>query len=433
MITGMRAGFLLSALFFFPLLGSATWAAGPGDPTDVPQDPFFYFPKSLAERGLVSPEDQAKFDREFNRSFFAPWHREAAGPEKEVARERFRTYEKDPGYDENQIRHAPEWAASLSDNAGLGDYPNAGFKGITTAHTDIRELPTDHPHFREGEGYPFDGLQYSAVPANTPVFVSHLSRDKIWALADSHYGKGWIPLRDIASADEALISAWESSPLIAVTREESTLSGPEGVLPFRASVGCLFPKFGETEKDYLVLAAVSGGTRKALIRKMSLPKKSSALKPLKLNPRNAALLMGELLNRPYGWGGMYGHRDCSATLKDFFTPFGVWLPRDSKDQAHRGRFVSLKGLASREKEKTILKEAEPFLTLIYMKGHIMLYLGNHEGKAAVFHNVWGFPVQGGNKIIGRSVISTLYAATDQPTRHWGLLAGVESMTFPLSR
>ena len=39
----------------------------------------------------------------------------------------------------------------------------------------------------------------------------------------------------------------------------------------------------------------------------------------------------------YGWGGIDGGRDCSSTIKDLLTPFGIWLPRDSKDQYRRRR------------------------------------------------------------------------------------------------
>ena len=37
----------------------------------------------------------------------------------------------------------------------------------------------------------------------------------------------------------------------------------------------------------------------------------------------------------------------------------------------------------------ILEQGMPFLTLIWMKGHIMLYIGNEHGRALVFHEFWG--------------------------------------------
>ena len=41
---------------------------------------------------------------------------------------------------------------------------------------------------------------------------------------------------------------------------------------------------------------------------------------------------------------MYQERDCSSTLRDLFTPFGLWLPRNSGQQAGEGIYISLKDL-----------------------------------------------------------------------------------------
>ena len=411
------------------------------DKIDLPQNLSFYLKQSLADQELISPADQRGLDKKFNQSFFAPWHREGTRLEKEEALARFKRYSENLGYGENKQKHAKEWVETLARNANLETYPNAGFAAITIANTDLRELPTHRPHFssftRAGEGYPFDNLQYSAIAANTPIFVSHLSRDRDWALAVSHDGTGWVPAVDIVSIDQNFVITWENAPLIAITKDEVPLSDQDGVFRFKASIGSLFPKVGEDAEPFQILIAVADENRKGLIKKVSLSKKQGVIKPYRLSSSNLAALANDLLHKPYGWGGIYGNRDCSATLKDLFAPFGIWLPRDSKDQAAQGTFVSLKGLPPKEKEKTILRDGIPFLTLIWMKGHIMLYIGNYRGKAVVFHNLWGVRTKDprgrdGRKVIGQSVISTLYLGMDLPDadRSYGdLLNRVEGMTF----
>jgi len=363
------------------------------DKIDLPQDLSFYLQKSLAEQELVRPADQQRLDEKFNQSFFAPWHRGEARLEKEEALARIKRYRKDLGYGENKKQHTKEWIERLAGNTNLETFPNTGFRAITTVNTDLRELPTHKPHFssfnQAGGGYPFDHLQYSAMAANTPVFVSHLSQDKAWALAVSHYGNGWVPAVDIASVDQNFVSAWQSGALIAAVQDEIPIYDEEGISRFLASFGWLFPKAGETADRYEILIAVGDENRKGLIKKASVEKKQAIVKPLKLTSSNLARLANELLHKPYGWGGLYGDRDCSATLKDLFAPFGIWLPRDSKDQAARETSMDLKALPPKEKEKVILKDGIPFLTLIWMKGHIMLYIGDYRGRAVVFHNIWG--------------------------------------------
>jgi hypothetical protein len=99
--------------------------------------------------------------------------------------------------------------------------------------------------------------------------------------------------------------------------------------------------------------------------------------------------------------------------RDFFAPFGVWLPRHSEDQVKKvGTYVDLQKLAPEQKEKIILEQGIPYLSLLWRKGHVMIYIGEENGRVLIFHNVWGlktvdFKGREGRKIIGKAVITTL--------------------------
>ena len=115
---------------------------------------------------------------------------------------------------------------------------------------------------------------------------------------------------------------------------------------------------------------------------------------------------------------MYQNRDCSATMKDLFSPFGIWLPRNSMDQAAKGVvFIDLSRLSCKEKEKMIISKGIPYLTLIWLRGHIMLYIGSYKGRAMVFHNLWGIKTKSflgkeGRKIVGHAAITTVSPGKD---------------------
>ena len=84
---------------------------------------------------------------------------------------------------------------------------------------------------------------------------------------------------------------------------------------------------------------------------------------------NAVKIANELIDEPYGWGGLYGNRDCSAMTRDFFAPFGIWLPRHSEDQAKKvGTYIDLQNLEPEQKEKIILEQGIPYLSLLWRKG-----------------------------------------------------------------
>lgn len=86
-----------------------------------------------------------------------------------------------------------------------------------------------------------------------------------------------------------------------------------------------------------------------------------------------------LLGQPYGWGGRDGHRDCSRYTYDLFAQFGVRLARNSSVQAKLGtRSVDVSALAEEQKREAIRAAAREGVVLLYMPGHIMLYLG-HDG------------------------------------------------------
>jgi hypothetical protein len=118
------------------------------------------------------------------------------------------------------------------------------------------------------------------------------------------------------------------------------------------------------------------------------------------------------MSQHYGWGGMFGNRDCSALTRDILTPFGLWLPRNSAAQSRRGAVQSLDGMLPRDKESFILANGTPFASLVGARGHIMLYVGKYKERAAVFHNIWGIRVVEGvddnaRFVIGRAVVTSI--------------------------
>ena len=134
-----------------------------------------------------------------------------------------------------------------------------------------------------------------------------------------------------------------------------------------------------------------------------------AKKPIKFNQFNIAYIGKQLVGEPYGWGGKLQTRDCSTLTRDFFAPFGIYLPRNSSQQAHEsdGVYMSLKGLNKEEKAAAIMAYGRPCRSLLFVKGHITLYLGKKENEPIIMHNFWGVRLKNGKKhILGRSVITT---------------------------
>jgi hypothetical protein len=220
-------------------------------------------------------------------------------------------------------------------------------------------------------------------------------------------------LKELAVVTPEFVNRWEQGPHAAVIRDKTPIYDDKGFL-FRASLGSMFPKAEEDADTVEILVPVRGEQGRAEMRKAILLKETAMTRPVALTTCRLAALANELIREPYGWGGLRNNRDCSAMIRDLFAPFGIWLPRHSADQASEGGlYVDLSNLSAEDKKELILAQGVPYLTLLWLKGHIMLYIGSRNGEPLVFHNFWSVRTmsergQQGKKIVGHAAITTLY-------------------------
>ena len=129
--------------------------------------------------------------------------------------------------------------------------------------------------------------------------------------------------------------------------------------------------------------------------------------------RNIIQQAFELLNAPYGWGGMYGEQDCSRFIQEIFATTAVLFPRNSADQAQVGLLMGEfdENTTGREKLEALSNKAVGGISLLYMKGHIMLFLGIANKKPYAIHATWAYrdPAWRGNAVrrINRVAVSHL--------------------------
>jgi len=93
-----------------------------------------------------------------------------------------------------------------------------------------------------------------------------------------------------------------------------------------------------TAKNTTLLIPVKNQQHQAVLARGIIQNNAVQRMPLSATKQHIAQLIKQLQNRPYGWGGAFFFNDCSQELKSLFTPFGIWLPRNSSQQA---RYTSL--------------------------------------------------------------------------------------------
>ena len=311
---------------------------------------------------------------------------------------------------------------------------------MTVTHADLRVMPTHEPAFYDfalpGEGYPFDMFQNSVLWAGTPVHVSHVSTDGAWVLAEAGLVHGWLPSGDVARVGEGLARRLECGDYLTPVRDGVPVSGEGGVHSFSTRIGSLHPLVGSGSGGWTVLTVVRDAQGRARARRATLPREAGRRFPVPLVPEEVAGVAGAMTGQSYGWGGMYWKRDCSALLRDLFVAFGLWLPRNSSRQAEAGLVMPLAGLDMKDKERVILEMGLPWVTVLHRPGHVVLYIGEHQGRPVVWHSMWGAktrtPFRGeGRLFVGESVVTTLTPGVERWNVHLrdSLLAGLRSMNI----
>jgi len=407
---------LLAMVILLPLTACAPYLTD-GEMADLqslPQDPAAYLDPVTADQPLISESTQQELVAELLANFFAPW--QAAAPLKTTHHPFWAVawLQNQTVYGVNLKPVSVAEREALITRAASQSYPSLDRRAISLRRCNLRALPTSQPLFnnpdRPGEGFPFDQLQHSALAANTPLHVTHRSTDAAWVFVETAQVYGWLPLTDIAWVDAAFTEAFVTGHYRAVTNERVVVVDTAGRYRFETGIGSLLPATGPEQTD--VLVAVANAEHQAQLVTAPLPAGQSAPFPLPATARQIAALAAPLLGQPYDWGGQFGFRDCSATVQDMFAPFGLWLPRNSAKQAEQGRVLLLADQPPVQREQQLLTEGLPFLTLVALPGHIMLYLGEADGRAVLLHTLWGLRTRAllggeGRWRVGRTVITTL--------------------------
>jgi hypothetical protein len=260
-------------------------------------------------------------------------------------------------------------------------------------------------------------FQYSSLFLGTPLYASHISVDGLWCFVESPIASGWIPAEDVALADAAFMEQYRNGRYVAIIRDDLPLAVNSGVVG-RTHVGAVYPLHKESSRGVQVLAPTRGAQGQAVIATAVFSPDQAKVKPLPLTPAWLARVGNQMMGQPYGWGGLYEWRDCSSTMRDMFAPFGIWLPRNSAAQGRSGSVTPLAGLDEANKARLIQASGVPFMSLLWMRGHIMLYLGQYRDESVVFHNIWGLRVveegDDARHVLGRAVVSGLRLGRELP-------------------
>ncbi len=294
--------------------------------------------------------------------------------------------------------------------------------GLIVHYANQRLLPTDDPLYALKGDVDFDELQNSALDVGTPVVIWHESQNQEWFYLQDSLTSGWVRKDQIAFGKKedvlGVLNAVKKDDVVVVTHSKADIFLNSDLTNYYDYVrmGARFILNSETLESDPQSVGVKIPVREdtGQLRWQNGFFKSSdvAVGFLPYSQRTILEQAFKLLNAPYGWGGMFGEQDCSRFLQMIFATTGIFLPRNSSAQAQVGKklFEFDDGTVLTVKSQ-VLQTALGGMTILPMKGHIMLYLGKVNDRFYAIHATWAYreSYQGKDRVrlLNRVVVSDL--------------------------
>lgn len=327
----------------------------------------------------------------------------------------------------------PEYYRELARNINLDGIPeglNEVKFGFAVKNTRVRAFPTDDVSYTDPNDVEFDMNQQDILKVWDEAAILHTSSDGRWYFVSTAVCEGWVIREDIAAADRKTLMEYRGKPFLVVTGNriftdvDHLKSDDErseylmGTKLYLAEPGIESAAGVSTEYSYAVVVPAresSGSFRPETLR---IPFNADV--SVGYIPYTAANIIKQafkILGERYGWGNMWKARDCSNFIRDVYHTFGFGLPRNSGAQAKIDGSIDVSNMESPEKLKLILKQ--PVGTVLYMKGHVLLYLGSIKGVPYAIHDAYAYGPSGLGGSSGRMTVNCVTVSDLDVTRKDG--------------
>ncbi len=277
---------------------------------------------------------------------------------------------------------------------------------MVVERANMRSFPTEDRVFKTADDINLDRFQETALFPGEAVAILHYSLDGQWAFASSYNYSAWVAIDKIALGEKETIFNYLSAANFLVITGDKVFTSFN---PYQKSVSerqlDMGVKLRLTPKQDI--PATIGGQNTYTSYVVDLPTRDKYgqlqfqqalirrnqdvhIGYLEFNRENILNQSFKFLGERYGWGHSFNARDCTGFVGDVYKSFGILMPRNTGQQAasqqgHNIHFTE--ETTNQEKLKQI--ENLEIGDLIYIPGHVMMFLGMHNGKPYIIHDVSG--------------------------------------------
>ena len=288
--------------------------------------------------------------------------------------------------------------------------------GVLVQNAPVRSFPTWDKISSSPDGEAYDYFQQTMFLFGEGAAVLHQTADGAWSFVRGKNYQGWIETGSIAFCSRADMETFISPDTFLVAQEQLSLEEES------LRMGTVLPLENEQETFYTVLLPDRETDGNLRIRYVQADKALPLHKGwLEFTPGNVTAQARKLIGMPYGWGDTGGNMDCSSTMCSVYRCFGIDLPRDTSAQKLMCT-AQLEGLGTEEK-RAALKSAVPG-TLLYIPGHVMMYLGEENGAPVILHNVSAYVENGAAVYAKQCTVTSLEISRLNGETYWEALTGM---------
>lgn len=333
----------------------------------------------------------------------------------------------------SRVFSAPRFYASgeqVTDAAYAGYIANANYETIQSKNkvlfalvvkrTGLRRFPTADKVYKQSSDklkehsltqaleIDLDLFQESALFPGDAVAVLHTSKDGQWYLVQAYNYLAWLPKIDVAIGNKAEISAFKHDEnYLVVTgskvfthylpdyiennRQLSQVQLDMGIrLPLAKRSDYGDDLYGQNPyTSYVVKLPIKNVQGKLQFALVAIARSQDVhLGYLPFSQHNLIQQSFKFLGERYGWGHDYNGRDCTGFIDEVYKSFGFIMPRNSGQQAKGsyGRNYLFNENSDPSEKLTAIAKLQVG-DLIYIPGHVMMYLGEDKGKPYIIHDV----------------------------------------------
>jgi len=303
--------------------------------------------------------------------------------------------------------------------------------GISLKKTSIRSFPEESAIFSSiwhCKLNNFDRFQETACLPFEPVLILHESYDKKWYFVKIYNYVGWIKADDVVIAvDKKQIFDYVNSKdfLMVISKETNLTISSQGSSTITINCGMgtrlsILKPLDSNSMDNYVVQYPTRDVNGFLLFKNAIINKSDDtiagnLPYTRYNIINQAL---KFISTPYDWGDKSTGKDCSSFILTIYKCFGLLLPRNADEQENsfykpHNSFVFSEYESLKDRYAT-MENIKPG-TSLFLKGHVMMYLGKYMKIHYMIHSFSAYGVKSGSGYESRDALIVAISPVDLPS------------------